>query len=375
VPTITAGYSGFVLGQNASALTTPPTCSTTATITSVVGIYPSTCSGAVDANYTIGYVPGTVSITQATTLTAITSNLPNPSAVNQAVTVGFKVTPQFLNFPTGSVTITSSTGETCAGALSATGLGSCQIILLSPGSKTLTARYPGDPNFIGSTSASVPQAVTGPLAYVAPTSLTFANTVVGTTSPAQIVTLTNLGNATLTINSIGITGTGFVMQNQCGTTLRAGRNCAISVSFRPIVAGAATATLTISTNDPIHSALIVSLSGTGTLGAAVTLNPTSLTFPSTARGTPSALLTVTVTSTGGSNLILSGITIGGNNAGDFAISGNTCLIGGGGMAPGVSCTVSVTFTPTRRGGRSSNLRITDNAPGSPQSVPLSGTGL
>ena len=45
VPTITASYSGFVNGDNASSLTTAPTCSTTATSTSPVGQYPSTLLG------------------------------------------------------------------------------------------------------------------------------------------------------------------------------------------------------------------------------------------------------------------------------------------------------------------------------------------
>ena len=50
VPAITASYSGFLNGQTVPA--TPPTCSTTATSTSNVGTYPSTCSGASDPNYT-----------------------------------------------------------------------------------------------------------------------------------------------------------------------------------------------------------------------------------------------------------------------------------------------------------------------------------
>ena len=59
-PTITPSYSGFVNGDTAASLTTPPTCSTTATSHSPAGSYPSTCSGAVDSNYTISYVSGTV---------------------------------------------------------------------------------------------------------------------------------------------------------------------------------------------------------------------------------------------------------------------------------------------------------------------------
>ena len=52
-PTITPSYSGFVNGDTAASLTTQPTCSTTATSSSSVGTYASTCSGAADPNYMI----------------------------------------------------------------------------------------------------------------------------------------------------------------------------------------------------------------------------------------------------------------------------------------------------------------------------------
>ncbi len=67
VPAITASYSGFVNGDTSTSLTTQPTCTTTATSTSPVSppTYPSSCSGAADQNYTIGYVNGSVTINAA----------------------------------------------------------------------------------------------------------------------------------------------------------------------------------------------------------------------------------------------------------------------------------------------------------------------
>ncbi len=64
-PTITPSYSGFVNGDDPTALTTPPTCSTTATASSPVGNYSSTCSGASAANYAITYQNGTVTVNTA----------------------------------------------------------------------------------------------------------------------------------------------------------------------------------------------------------------------------------------------------------------------------------------------------------------------
>lgn len=65
VPTITPTYSGFVNGDTSASLRAQPTCSTTATSTSPVGPYPSTCSGAADPNYTITYLAGTEVVSKA----------------------------------------------------------------------------------------------------------------------------------------------------------------------------------------------------------------------------------------------------------------------------------------------------------------------
>jgi len=65
VPTITASYSGFVLGQGPSDLTTQPTCSTTYTTSSLVGTYPTKCENAVSGNYSFTYVNGTVTVVTA----------------------------------------------------------------------------------------------------------------------------------------------------------------------------------------------------------------------------------------------------------------------------------------------------------------------
>ena len=66
-PAIVANYSGFKNGDSASSLSVPPTCGTTATSSDPPSppTYPSSCSGAADSNYTIGYVPGVVTVIDA----------------------------------------------------------------------------------------------------------------------------------------------------------------------------------------------------------------------------------------------------------------------------------------------------------------------
>jgi hypothetical protein len=55
----------------------------------------------------------------------------------------------------------------------------------------------------------------------------------------------------------------------------------------------------------------------------------------------------------------------------FTVASNTC---GSSIAAGASCTVGVTFSPTATGATTGTLTFTDNAPNSPQTVSLSGTG-
>src|SRR5947199_227001 len=62
VPPKTASFSGFVYGATSASLTTQPTCTTVYTKGASVagGPYGTSCSGAVDGNYTISYTAGAV---------------------------------------------------------------------------------------------------------------------------------------------------------------------------------------------------------------------------------------------------------------------------------------------------------------------------
>jgi hypothetical protein len=72
--------------------------------------------------------------------------------------------------------------------------------------------------------------------------------------------------------------------------------------------------------------------------------------------------------------VITGISLGGANPARFAITSNTCTIGGAGIAVGGNCTVSVTFTPTRRVNYSATLTFRDNASPGSQVVSLTGSG-
>ena len=144
----------------------------------------------------------------------------------------------------------------------------------------------------------------------------------------------------------------------------------INVSFTPTAINKKTGTVTV-TDNATGSPQTVSLTGTGT---EVQLVPSSLNFGTVKVGTSSAPQTVTLTNVGSTSMsftgIGGGISIGGPNHGDFSKT-TTC---GSSVAAGGSCTVTVTFTPKATGTRTASLGFTDNGGGSPQLVPLSGTG-
>jgi hypothetical protein len=93
-------------------------------------------------------------------------------------------------------------------------------------------------------------------------SLIFGNQKVGTTSRAKTVTITNNQAIPLGISSIVATGD-FAQKNNCHSTVVAGGNCKVSVTFTPTVVGTRTGSVTI-TDDAASSPQIVGLSGTGT---------------------------------------------------------------------------------------------------------------
>lgn len=105
------------------------------------------------------------------------------------------------------------------------------------------------------------------------------------------------------------------------------------------------------------------------LPPAVQVSPNPLDFGIVPLGTP-ASLAVTVTSIGWTPAIFQPSAIGGTNAGDFALAGDTCA--GQSIDTGGSCTIAVLDVPAASGARTATLTITDSALDSPQLVTLLG---
>ena len=188
------------------------------------------------------------------------------------------------------------------------------------------------------------------------------------------------GTSTITVNPIG----GF----SGSVTLNAtGMPSGVTANFNPnptsttslltltVPAGTPTGTSTVTitgTSGSLTHQTSLQLTITGQGGPIVSLTPTSLTWGKILVGTTATgKKKVTVTNTGTATLNISNIA----TTGDFALFAvppkKAC---GSTLAAGKSCIVKVSFSPTQKGLRTGTLSFTDNAPGSPQTVSLSGTG-
>ncbi len=204
------------------------------------------------------------------------------------------------------------------------------------------------------------------VASFSPTSpVSFATQLVGTTSTVQTVTLTNTGKTALKVSSLQTSGP-FATSSTCGSSVAAGAKCQLNVTFSPTVQGGKSGLITL--HDSASSKpQIVELNGMGTVAQ---VQPASLTFGTQTVGSKSAPLPVTLTNTGTVAMSVTQISIYELNVTDFRES-NNCPSS---LGAGASCTINVTFDPAGKGARSALLQILDSGGGSPQNVPLSGTG-
>jgi hypothetical protein len=232
-------------------------------------------------------------------------------------------------------------------------------------------------NFIDNAAGSPqPIALAGtaiaPMLQISPVALTFAPQSVGTASPSQTMTLSSTGTSSVTINGVAITGpnaSDFIENGNCSAVLGAGESCQVTVIFKPIAAGNRSASISISDNaagDP-HS---VSLTGTATQ-AAVSLSPSTVNFANQLVGAASPPVAITATNTGTGALVIGSISFSGANPTDF-LEKDTCQVP---IVPAATCTINVTFKPTTVGPRSVSIVVADNAPNTPQSLPLTGAAM
>ena len=380
-----------ITGTNAADFSQTNNCSTVAagsgSCTIQVAFTPSATgsrSASISVADTASGSPHTVALTGTGTAPQVGFSPTSWSFGNQLINTSSTAESITVTNP-GTATLTIS-------AVSITGTNSadfsqtnnCSTVAAGSGSCTIQVTFTPSATGIRSASISVsdsasgsPHAIalsgtgTAPQISFSPTSLTFANQLISTTSAAQSVTVTNPGTATLTISAVSITGTNsadFSETNNCSAVAAGSGSCTIQVTFTPSAIGSRSASISVidSASGSPHAIALTGLSGIPGLGLSVS----ALTFVNQVLATTSAAQTITITNTGSYALSIAGVTVGGTNAADFSQTNNCSTV-----APSASCSVSVAFTPSIPGAETASVAIADNAVGSPQTISLTGTGI
>jgi subtilase family serine protease len=393
--------SGIIItGTNATSFTDTTTCGASLAISASCTVsvtFKPSAAGALSAS--LSFADNATNSPQAVTLSG-TGNAPavslSPTSLAFASTIvsSSSATQGITLKNTGTAALTLS-GITIGGsnATSFSQTNNCGTSLAASASCTVTVTF--KPAAGGALTASLgvadnatgsPQSVTlsgsgvvpAPIVTLSVASLSFPVTAVSAVnnvsySPAQAITLTNTGNAALSISSIALGGTtpkSFAQINNCPATLAVAAGCTALVRFSPTASGSLSATLVFSDNaSPTTQS--IALSGTGAAAPAISLSSTTLSFGSVTHATVSVAQAITLTNTSTTTpLNLTSIALSGTGAASY-VQVNNC---GTLLAPNSSCIVLVQFAPTATGSATASLTITANNPTATATVVLSGTG-
>jgi len=239
------------------------------------------------------------SLTVSSTSTVQTATLSNTGGVPQGISSFGFFGPNISSFSqTNNCGVSLAAGASCTISITCTPSATGAL------SANLGVNFPSpEPQESVALSCTGTAAVapTAPMATLTPASANFGSVTSGTTSSAQTFTLSNPGNATLSISAMTLAGANasdFAFgTNTCGEALAASATCSIAITFTPSATGSFTATLSVADN-AAGSPQTSALTGTGTVPPDFALVAT----PATQTVAPGGLATytVSVSSTNGS---------------------------------------------------------------------------
>ncbi|HWO34743.1 MAG TPA: choice-of-anchor D domain-containing protein [Candidatus Acidoferrum sp.] len=379
-----------------TAVTATPT-TTTATITWTTAVpansqiaYGTTSSygssSALNSNLVTAHSASLTSLTAGTTYhyrvlsadsTGVTVTGLDNAFTTTSATISVSVSPTTATVASGGteqfsaqVTNTSSTAVTwsaTSGTVSTTGLFAAPTVTAT---KTVTVTATSVADNTKSASATVTVTVAAGILTLSPTSISFGSVTVGQTSPVLTSTLTNTGNASLTITSDSLSAGDFNWggKGTCNyNTLAPGSSCTYSAKFTPTATGTRTATIMIYSTAS-DSTVSLALSGIGTTTTAGTLgvSPATLALGSVVVGT-SGNASGTLTA-GGSSVTVSAVS---SNNSAFTVGGLSLPVT---IPAGSSAAFTVKFNAQTTGAVTAALTFTSNAQSSTTVETLTATG-
>jgi hypothetical protein len=204
-----------------------------------------------------------------------------------------------------------------------------------------------------------------PSISVNPATVAFGDVLVGS-SKQMTISISNPGKESLSLSKATLTGTGFTMSGlTTPLTLAAGKSSSLTVTFRPTIAAAESGSISLSSNAS-NSPFNISLSAIGTQPQ-ISLIPSSVSFGNVSVGLTNTQ-TVAVNNSGTADLT---VTQAAGPGASFSVTGLTLPMT---VAPGKSAAFTLSFHPASSGSQSSSVVLVSNAPASPTTLPVSGTG-
>ena len=213
-----------------------------------------------------------------------------------------------------------------------------------------------------------------PAIAASPNPLAFGTVTLGTT-PTSVLTISNPGQAPLTVSALTVQGANggdfaLVSPPNLPAIVGPGSTLPLTVRFTPGDHGARSAQLVIASDAYQTPTLSVSLTGTGS-GPRLVATPSSIDFGSANVGSPAAPKSVSIQNTGETTLTVSAIVFSGANAADFRTSTSFPLA----VPPGTTAQAVLTFTPSAVGSRMGRATIQSNDALTPTAqVDLTGIG-
>ena len=212
-----------------------------------------------------------------------------------------------------------------------------------------------------------------------PTSLKFGSVAVNTPSSSQAITLLNTGNRSITIEQAASNISQFAIS---GPTLpiavTPGQTVSFLVVFMPNAAVRFSGSIDFSLNHreelrkiPVSGTGLATAQqppGSGSVQSQLSVQPSSVSFGNVPVGSTNTQ-TMTISNSGSATLNISQSSLSGAG---FSVTGLTLPLN---IAPGAKSLFTLSYTPVAAGAVSGALKLASNAPGSPASFALSGSGL
>jgi len=371
---VAAAGAGISVSGFSSAVTLAPSQSIPLTVS-----FAPSAAGSVSGSVTVTNSVG-VNAVAAVTGTAVQGALSvSPTSASFGSVITGKSSTQAIQLKnTGTASITVSQASATGAGFSVSGL-SFPLTLAAGQTSSLNVQYA--PTSAGSVIGSVSVASNAPHSpasvalsgsgvaatysmSLAPASVSFGNVNIGSTA-TQVVQLTNTGNTSCTISQLAATGTGISVSGiASGATLAPAQAVPLTVTYTPS-AGSVSGSISVTNN--LGGSASDTVTGAGVQGS-LSVTPGSASFGSVVTGNTNTQ-TIQLSNSGSATLTVSQATVTGSG---FSLNGLSLPMN---LAPGQTATFNAQYAPTAAGSVTGAISIVSNAPNSPATVGLSGTGV